>query len=115
MSGSVPAHLDPPLGEPVAGGDGIVSPVWGAWFQVMADRVAGGNVGGVRSGSFTADGAGNINLTFVPPFAHALAAAPTIYNAGAPVVPGTMGGGATGFIATGLTANHVYTFVAVGY
>jgi len=115
MSGSVPAHLDPPLRDPVVDGSGIVSPVWGAWFQVMADRVAGGNVGGVRSGSFTTDGAGNIDVKFVPPFARALAAAPTIYDAGAPIVPGTMGGGATGFIATGLTANHVYTFVAVGY
>ena len=115
MSGSVPAHLDPPLRDPVVDGDGIVSPVWGAWFQVMADRVAGGNVGGVRSGSFTTDGAGNVDVKFVPPFARALAAAPTIYNAGVSVVPGTMGGGATGFIATGLTPNHAYAFVAVGY
>ena len=41
MSGrlSLPARLDPPLRDPVTDAGGIVTPVWGAWFQAVADRI----------------------------------------------------------------------------
>jgi len=40
MSGRMtsPARLDPPLRDAMTDAAGIVTPVWGAWFQALADR-----------------------------------------------------------------------------
>jgi len=113
--------MEPPFRDKPIGSDGYFGATWVAWLTYLNSRDRVGNVGALRAGLMTSDGAGAVAVAFDPPFLNGIAAVYVFdFTGGAQSLSGITAD-AVGFTATmndsgpsplpGYTAN----FYAIGY
>lgn len=118
---TAPALLEPPFAEPMLDDIGFVNPHWVAWFTNMAGRIGVGNTGVTRSGPLTADGSGNVAVTFDPPFLTAVTYVAIHDFTGVATDLAGITADATGFTAAMVDGGgfalpgHTCNFWAIGY